>query len=73
MEPTLEVEDREGGVRVLTVRNPSRRNALNDGLLARLDAALEPAGHVRALLVRGQGGHFCGGLRLTHLGPARTA
>ncbi|NOJ92662.1 enoyl-CoA hydratase/isomerase family protein [Corallococcus coralloides] len=69
MEPTLEVEDREGGVRVLTVSNPSRRNALDDALLARLDAALEPAAHVRALLVRGQGGHFCAGYDLTHLGP----
>ncbi len=69
MEPSLHVEDREGGVRVLTLSHPARRNALNDALLARLDAALEPAAHVRALLVRGEGGAFCSGYDLTHLGP----
>ncbi|QSQ13695.1 enoyl-CoA hydratase/isomerase family protein [Myxococcus landrumensis] len=69
MEPSLDVEDREGGVRVLTLSNPARRNALNDALLARLDAALEPAAHVRVLLVRGAGGTFCAGYDLTHLGP----
>ncbi|NTX33529.1 enoyl-CoA hydratase/isomerase family protein [Myxococcus sp. CA033] len=69
MEPSVEVEDREGGVRVLTLSNPARRNALNDAMLARLDAALEPAPHVRVLLVRGAGGTFCAGYDLTHLGP----
>lgn len=69
MEPSLHVEDREGGVRVLTLSHPARRNALNDALLAQLDAALEPAAHVRALLVRGAGGAFCSGYDLTHLGP----
>ncbi len=69
MEPSLRVEDREGGVRVLTLSHPARRNALNDALLARLDAALEPAAHVRALLLRGEGGAFCSGYDLTHLGP----
>ncbi|HZI09112.1 MAG TPA: enoyl-CoA hydratase-related protein [Myxococcus sp.] len=69
MEPSLGVEDREGGVRVLTLSHPARRNALNDALLARLDAALEPAAQVRALLLRGEGGAFCSGYDLTHLGP----
>ncbi|MFY2560818.1 enoyl-CoA hydratase/isomerase family protein [Corallococcus terminator] len=69
MEPSVEVEDREGGVRVLTLSNLARRNALNDAMLARLDAALEPAPHVRVLLVRGAGGTFCAGYDLTHLGP----
>ncbi|QQR42890.1 enoyl-CoA hydratase/isomerase family protein [Myxococcus xanthus] len=66
---SLAVEDRDDGVRVLTLSNPARRNALDDGLLARLDAALEPSPHVRALLVRGAGGAFCSGYDLTHLGP----
>lgn len=69
MEPTLHVEDLEGGVRVLTLDNPARRNALNDGLLALLDAALDVPPHVRAFLVRGAGGAFCSGYDLTHLGP----
>ncbi len=69
MEATLHVEDREGGIRVLTLDHPARRNALNDGLLALLDAALDVPPHVRALLVRGAGGSFCSGYDLTHLGP----
>ena len=69
--PSLDVEDREGGIRVLTVSNPSRRNALNDTLLARLDVALEPAPHVRALLVRGAGNTFCSGYDLTRTGGCR--
>lgn len=69
MEPTLYVEDREDGVRVLTLHNPARRNALDDGLLARLDAALDVPPQVRAFLVRGAAGAFCSGYDLTHLGP----
>lgn len=69
MEPTLHVEDREDGIRVLTLDNPARRNALDDGLLARLDAALDVPARVRAFLVRGAGGAFCSGYDLTHLGP----
>lgn len=68
-EASLQVEDREGGIRVLTLSHPARRNALNDALLAQLDAALEPAPHVRALLVRGAGGTFCSGYDLNRLGP----
>lgn len=67
--PSLHVEDREDGIRVLTLSHPARRNALNDALLARLDAALELPSHVRALLVRGAGGTFCSGYDLTRLGP----
>ncbi|XXF76443.1 enoyl-CoA hydratase-related protein [Myxococcaceae bacterium GXIMD 01537] len=69
MEPTLHVEDRSDGVRVLTLEHPARRNALNDSLLALLDDALDVPPHVRALLVRGAGGTFCSGYDLTHLGP----
>lgn len=71
MQPTVEVEDREGGIRVLTLVNPARRNALDDRLLGLLDAALSPPPHVpvRAFLVRGAGGTFCSGYDLTNLGP----
>lgn len=69
MQPTVEVEDREGGVRVVTLVNPARRNALDDRLLALLDAALSPSPEVRAFLVRGAGGTFCSGYDLTNLGP----
>jgi enoyl-CoA hydratase/carnithine racemase len=69
MQPTVEVEDREGGVRVLTLANPARKNALDDRLLGLLEAALAPPPHVRAFLVRGAGGTFCSGYDLTNLGP----
>jgi enoyl-CoA hydratase/carnithine racemase len=57
-------------VRVLTLSNPARRNALDDGLLRQLSEALAPeaAGDVRALLVRGEGERaFCAGYDLTRL------
>ena len=69
MQPTVEVEDREGGIRVLTLVNPARRNALDDRLLGLLDAALSPPPQIRAFLVRGAGGTFCSGYDLTNLGP----
>jgi enoyl-CoA hydratase/carnithine racemase len=69
MQPTVEVEDREGGVRVLTIVNLARKNALDDRLLGLLDAALTPPPHIRAFLVRGAGGTFCSGYDLTNLGP----
>lgn len=69
MPATLEIADRAGGVRVLTVSNPARKNALDDGLLAQLDAALAQADGVRAWLVRGAGdGIFSAGYDLTSLG-----
>ncbi|MDY7228682.1 enoyl-CoA hydratase/isomerase family protein [Hyalangium rubrum] len=69
MESTVEVEDREDGIRVLTLVNPTRRNALDDEMLDQLDAALSVPSHVRAFLVRGAGGTFCSGYDLTVLGP----
>jgi enoyl-CoA hydratase/carnithine racemase len=72
MAATLEVTDRAGGVRVLTVSNPSRRNALDDGLLEQLVAALSTADDVRAWLVRGAGeGIFSAGYDLTSLSAER--
>jgi enoyl-CoA hydratase/carnithine racemase len=69
VEPSsLHVEDRDDGVRVLTLSNPARRNALDDGQVARLDEALASApGKVRAVLIRGAGGTFCSGYDLNLL------
>jgi len=65
---TLRVEDLEEGIRVLTISNPARRNALDEGLVARFDEALASAsGRVRALLIRGEGGTFCSGYDLNLL------
>jgi len=54
--PTIEVEDREDGIRVLTLVNPARRNALDDRMVGMLDAALSAPPHIRALLLRGAHG-----------------
>ncbi len=65
----LRVEDLEGGIRVLTLDRPDRKNAIDEGLLDRLAAALDPQGssHVRALLFRGAGGAFSSGSDLVTL------
>jgi enoyl-CoA hydratase/carnithine racemase len=69
-------EDREGGVRALVLCNPSKRNALDPGLLGQLiDALSRPRAdgqRVRALLLRGaaEGAAFCSGYDLAALGPA---
>ncbi len=70
MLPTVEVEDREDGIRVLTLVNPARRNALDDRMVGMMDAALAAPAHIRAFLVRGAGGTFCSGYDLTSLVPA---
>lgn len=73
MAAQLFVEALPGGVRRLTLSQPGRRNALDDGLLASLRAALDPSGaeDVRALLIRGEGDAFCAGYDLTRLEEAR--
>jgi enoyl-CoA hydratase/carnithine racemase len=68
MQPTVEVEDREDGIRVLTLVNPARRNALDDRMLAMMDTALSAPPRIRAFLVRGAGGSFCSGYDLLSLG-----
>jgi enoyl-CoA hydratase len=65
----MRVEDRPGGVRVLTLDNPTRRNALDEGMLDGLFAALAPEAtrETRAILLRGDGKAFCAGYDLTSL------
>lgn len=68
MPATLRVEDRDGGVRVLTLSNPGRKNAIDAGLLTQLDAAVTQASGVRAFLVLGDGdGIFSAGWDLNDL------
>jgi enoyl-CoA hydratase len=64
---TVRSEDREGGVRVLTLDRPPA-NAITVELLDDLSAALEAAGDddsVRAVVVTGAGRFFSGGLDLS--------
>jgi enoyl-CoA hydratase/carnithine racemase len=65
----LRVETLEGGVRVLTLERPARRNALSESLVRQLSAALAPDALVRALLVRGAGTTFCAGSDVGQLRP----
>jgi enoyl-CoA hydratase/carnithine racemase len=72
MSGQIEVEDRPGGLRVLTLQNEAKRNALDDGMLAQLRAAVAPesSGQVRAFLIRGEGPAFSAGYDLSSLGGA---
>lgn len=69
MAAQLEVSDVAEGVRVLTVSNAARRNALDAGLLEQLAVALATSDEVRCWLVRGAGdGVFSAGYDLNALG-----
>lgn len=59
-----------GAVRTLTLQRPDRRNALNDEIIAALEAALADAAvdpEVRVVLLRGDGPDFCAGADLEAL------
>jgi enoyl-CoA hydratase/carnithine racemase len=59
----------EGAARVLTISNPTRRGAVDAGLLARLEEEAVRAGRdrVRALILKGEGGAFSSGYDLSTL------
>ena len=72
--PTVRIDDRPGGVRVLVLDRPPA-NAIDDTLLADLegacrDAAADPA--VRAVVVTGSGRFFSGGFDLGTASQDRT-
>ncbi len=65
MPASLEVTDLAQGVRALTIANPTRKNAIDPGLLDALARALADDAGVRAWLVRAQGERiFCSGYDL---------
>ena len=60
----IELERRDGGVAVLTLNAPARRNALTVEMAEALIAACEEIDAdvaVGAVIVRGEGGYFCAG------------
>lgn len=69
MDAAIRVEDAPGQVRVLTLSNPKKRNALDAVLLGQLRERLVQAASdgVRALLLKGEGDHFCSGYDLAGL------
>ncbi len=57
--------DVEGDIATITFDRPDKRNAMNDKLIAELDAFFSsPPEGVNAVILRGEGGHFCSGLDL---------
>ncbi len=69
MSGVLHVE-KEGGVAVLTLNRPEKRNALNAELVAALKAALAETAldpEVRVVCLRGAGPDFCSGADLAEL------
>lgn len=68
MPATLQALDLADGVRALTLSHPERKNALDEGFLEALEAALFDSAGVRAWLVRAEGaGVFSAGYDLTAL------
>jgi len=62
---------REGPTLIITMVNPERRNAFTIAMRKRIAALLEDAysdDSVRAIILRGEGGHFCAGADLTGVG-----
>lgn len=72
MPGSLQVTELPSGVRVLTLSNPARRNAIDAAMLGQLDAAISNADGVRAFIVRGAGdGVFSAGWDLNDLSTVR--
>ena len=75
--PEISIERPGGGVAVLTLNAPERRNALTVAMAEELVAAcdeLDADADVGAVVVRGEGGFFCAGgdrARSTRLGATR--
>jgi len=60
--------EREGAVLHVRLNRPTKRNAVNDGLILALDRAftgIDP--EVRCIVLGGEGQHFCAGLDLSEL------
>lgn len=55
----------DGDIATLIFDRPEKRNAMNDALVAELDAFFSrPPDGVNVVILRGEGGHFCSGLDL---------
>jgi isohexenylglutaconyl-CoA hydratase len=64
----------DGGVLHVALNRPGQRNAMSLQMVSELGAVLaqaEAAGEVRALVLRGAGGHFCAGADLQDMAQAR--
>ena len=69
---TLLLTTRDGAILTLTMNRPQQRNALSEGLMAALQAALDAAGHdptVRVVIVAANGPAFSAGHDLKEMTP----
>ena len=58
----------QGAVAILTLCRPEKRNALNGEMIEAVRRFfLDPPSHVRAAVLRGEGGHFSAGLDLSDI------
>jgi (methylthio)acryloyl-CoA hydratase len=65
--PDIQLE-LQGAVAIVRLARPSKRNALSDSLISRIRDAFENMPDtVRAIVLDGQGDHFCAGLDLSEL------
>lgn len=68
--------DVEDDIAVMTFTRPEKRNAMNDDLIAALEGLFSaPPKGVKAVILTGEGGHFCSGLDLAehkHRSPEET-
>lgn len=56
----------QGNIAVVTMNRPGKRNAMNDELLAALDAFFShPPAEAKVVVLTGTDGHFCSGLDLS--------
>ena len=65
---SLEITGDAQEIAVIRLTRPSKRNAINDGLMAAIKDAFENLpSTVRAAVIAGEGDHFCAGLDLSEL------
>ncbi len=66
-DPILKI-DRDGGIAILTMNRPNKRNAMCDDLLDAIDAFFSKVpDDVKVVVLTGTAGHYCSGLDLSEL------
>ncbi|HTM94754.1 MAG TPA: enoyl-CoA hydratase-related protein, partial [Croceibacterium sp.] len=66
--------EQTGAVAHVRLMRPAKRNALNDALIAQLHAAFMSLSEAtRAVVLSGEGAHFCAGLDLSELSERSAA
>jgi enoyl-CoA hydratase/carnithine racemase len=65
---SLEITGDSQEIAVIRLTRPTKRNAINDGLMAAIKDVFENLpSTVRAAVIAGEGDHFCAGLDLSEL------